>query len=87
MLLVRVINSLRKLLFRFSMLTLKCTLSPDLTTHGKHDTESDALRVSCWLRYGDWKIALCPPGTSLSDNLATEVLLSYKRATDAAVSK
>ncbi|KAL7543713.1 hypothetical protein ACHAXR_013532 [Thalassiosira sp. AJA248-18] len=59
----------------------------DLTTHccGNEKAQSEALRVSCWLRYGDWKIALCPPGTMLTDSLATEVLLSYKRATDASL--
>jgi hypothetical protein len=35
------------------------------------------------LKYGDCKLALNPPGEPLSDALATDVILSYKRATDA----
>ncbi|EED89568.1 phosphatidylinositol 3-kinase (PI3K)-like protein [Thalassiosira pseudonana CCMP1335] len=45
--------------------------------------QSEALRVSCWLRYGDWKVALNPLGENLPDSLAEDVLVSYKRATDA----
>mmetsp|Transcript_20902 Transcript_20902/g.45314 ORF Transcript_20902/g.45314 Transcript_20902/m.45314 type:complete len:3366 (+) Transcript_20902:339-10436(+) len=56
----------------------------DMTTQCGHETvPCEALRVSCWLRYGDWKIASCPPGAMLTDSLATDVLVSYKRATDA----
>lgn len=56
----------------------------DLTTHCGQDTpQSEALRVSCWLRYGDWKVALNPLGENLPDSLAEDVLVSYKRATDA----
>jgi FKBP12-rapamycin complex-associated protein len=39
--------------------------------------------VSCWLKCGDWRLALLPPGTDLDDNVATDVLVSYKRATEA----
>mmetsp|Transcript_15877 Transcript_15877/g.34220 ORF Transcript_15877/g.34220 Transcript_15877/m.34220 type:complete len:1759 (+) Transcript_15877:5883-11159(+) len=67
-----------------SRLGLLCKVV-DLTTQcGRKKPQCEALRVSCWLRYGDWKIALCR--ASLTDSLATDVLLSYKRATDADVS-
>ena len=53
----------------------------DLTSQcGQKKAEREALRVSCWLRYGDWKSALCRK--TLTDDLATDILLSYKRATD-----
>ena len=56
----------------------------DLTTQcGSEKYQREALRVSCWLRYGDWKIDLSPPGSMLTDSVATDVLVSYKRATDA----
>ncbi len=55
----------------------------DLTTHyGQEKPEHDVLRMSCWLRYGDWKIAGNPPGTILNEGLAIDVLISYKRAAD-----
>jgi FKBP12-rapamycin complex-associated protein len=34
------------------------------------------------LKYGEWKLALNPPGDPLSETLAAEVISSYKRATD-----
>ena len=58
----------------------------DLTTHCAKAKTSNDLRVSCWLRYGDWKLALNPPGSDLPDSLAKDVLVSYKRATDVAIS-
>lgn len=67
-------------------LGLLCKVVDLATLCGKKQARREALRISCWLRYGDWKIASCPPGTLLTNNLATEVLLSYKRATDADVS-
>jgi len=55
----------------------------DLTTHySQQKPEHDALRMSCWLRYGDWKVAGNPPGTILHEGLAVDVLISYKRAAD-----
>ena len=56
----------------------------DLTTHYGQEKKAqrDSLRMICWLRYGDWKVAGNPPGTILHESLATEVLISYKRATD-----
>eukprot|EP00985_Skeletonema_marinoi_P034756 scaffold44750_cov204-Skeletonema_marinoi.AAC.1 len=66
-------------------LSLLCNIV-DLTTHYGDATLSNELRIKCWLRYGDWKLALNPPGSDLPENLATDVLVSYKRATDVAVS-
>ena len=68
-----------------SRLSLLCNIV-DLTTHYGKDDASNDLRIKCWLRYGDWKLALNPPGSDLPDSLATDVLISYKRATDVAVS-
>ena len=66
-------------------LSLLCNIV-DLTTHCGETETSNELRIKCWLRYGDWKLALNPPGSDLPDSLATDVLVSYKRATDVAVS-
>jgi tetratricopeptide (TPR) repeat protein len=66
-------------------LSLLCNIV-DLTTHCGETKTSNELRIKCWLRYGDWKLALNPPGSDLPDSLATDVLVAYKRATDVAVS-
>jgi len=61
----------------------------DLTDKcGYYEGQSEAahvscFHVSCWLKCGDWRLALLPPGADLDDNVATDVLVSYKRATEA----
>jgi len=52
----------------------------DLVAHCEH-SQDNTLRVSCWLRLGDWKVAGNPPGTPLPEPLQAEVLTAYKRAT------
>lgn len=42
----------------------------------------DDLRIRCWLKYGHYKLRSNPPGEPLSDTLAADVTLSYKRATE-----
>lgn len=68
-----------------SRLSLLCNIV-DLTTHYGDKNMSNDLRIKCWLRYGDWKLVLNPPGSDLPESLATDVLVAYKRATDVAVS-
>lgn len=38
--------------------------------------------MRCWLKYGQCKLRSNPPSEPLSDALAAEVILSYKRATE-----
>ncbi|KAL7500860.1 hypothetical protein ACHAWT_010361 [Skeletonema menzelii] len=68
-----------------SRLSLLCNIV-DLTTHYGDSKMSNDLRIKCWLRFGDWKLALNPPGSDLPESLARDVLVSYKRATDVAIS-
>ena len=64
-------------------LSLLCNIV-DLTTQCGHATDqTEALRMNCWLRKGDWKIDLLPPGATLTESLSAEVVVAYKRATDA----
>lgn len=74
MVLRRFSNLRNAILALFSDLTAQC---------GHKPVGSKSFHVSCWLRYGDWKIALCPQGEMYSESLAAEVLSSYSRATDA----
>lgn len=56
----------------------------DMVVHFDRSTNSNqALRVACWLKRGEWKIAQSnQAGTSqMSEYLQMEVLTSYKRAT------
>lgn len=39
------------------------------------------LRVKCWLKLGEWKIAQSPPGTPLSERDQNEILMAFKRST------
>jgi len=69
-------------------LTTQCT--SQCTTqcgHGTDLNQREALRMNCWLRYGDWRIGMLPLGAVLADELAADVLSSYKRATDAATGR
>ena len=55
----------------------------DLSAHcGPQKREIDALLVRCWLNYGQCKLRSNPPGEPLSEALAADVILSYKRATE-----
>eukprot|EP00979_Chaetoceros_neogracilis_P015731 scaffold6454_cov267-Chaetoceros_neogracile.AAC.7 len=46
------------------------------------DTETKDLRVSCWLKLGEWKMATCQNhGFSLCKKTQYEVLIALKRAT------
>lgn len=55
----------------------------DLSAHcSPQQNEIDVLRVRCWLKYGQCKLRSNPPGEPLSDTLASDVILSYKRATE-----
>jgi len=59
-------------------------LSTDLAAKCHHyGDESEAFQLSCWLKCGDWRLALRPLGAQLSDSVATDVLVSYKRAIEA----
>lgn len=66
---------------------LLCKVVDLSTSHSNWPTSLNSmgaiLRASCWLRYGDWKLALCR--AMLTENSATDILLSYKRATEAEV--
>ena len=64
-------------------LCLLCNVVDMTTNLGGEDWSRDALRVNCWLRYGDWRLASAATGSNLSDSLAAEVLVSFKRASDA----
>jgi FKBP12-rapamycin complex-associated protein len=68
----------------FDIMFLITVLSTDLAAKCHHyGDESEAFQLSCWLKCGDWRLASRPLGAQLSDSVATDVLVSYKRATEA----
>ncbi len=68
----------------FDIMFLITELSTDLAAKCHHyGDESEAFQLSCWLKCGDWRLALRPLGAQLSDSVATDVLVSYKRAIEA----
>lgn len=55
----------------------------DLTSHCERKP-NNSLRVACWLKLGEWKIAgSTSPASSLPEALQMDVLTAYKRATAA----
>ena len=54
----------------------------DMITHCVNSQDTEGLRVACWLKLGEWKIAESnSPALPLAESLQADVLTAYKRAT------
>lgn len=51
-----------------------------MIAHCNKGYDSD-LRVKCWNKLGEWKIAQSPPGIPLTGSLQHEILVAFKRST------
>lgn len=55
----------------------------DMVAHCDRGPQDRGLRVACWLKLGEWKVAesIQPGSAPMSESLQMEVLTAYKRAT------